>query len=381
MVVCLSPNGRAISQAGSPATELLVGTIRGVIHFGRTDASQPWKEYRRSLEHVHVSAVLHEPRSGRIFVGGHGRGGLWVSDDDGDTWSDAGHGIEQEHIFHIAAQDRDDGVVMFVGVEPANLYRSDDLGASWQLLPALTKVPGTEKWTFPPPPHLAHAKNVSWHASDPETILVCVEQGALLKSTDGGHSFFEIASYESDRDLWYHDTHRTVIRQRDPRQIFLSSGEGVYYSADGGDTWKHIQTRHDRLGYPDALVIDPHDEDVVFIAGAGNPPREWAGESIANSNAGVIRSDDGGETWYEAMNGLPQPVTGNFEAMSLFGHPGGIELFLGTATGEVYCSPDRGANWSTVAEGLPPVSKVHHYRWFLPPEERHRIEDLARAGG
>lgn len=380
MVVCVSPNGAAVSESDKPAAEILVGTIRGIVHYEREAPDLPWKEAKRTLEEVHVSSVLFEEKSGTIFAGGHGQGGLWASVDGGDSWEQRQAGIVENHIFHLAAQYRGDDVRILAGVEPASLYYSDDLGRNWTKLPALNKVPGTEKWTFPPPPHLAHAKNVAWHPSDPDTFYVCVEQGALLKTTDGGESFTELASYESPSDLWYHDTHRIVIRQGDPRQMFLSSGEGVYYSADAGETWTHIQTRTDRLGYPDAMAIDPHNEDTIFVAGAGNPPRTWVDQQEGTSNAGVIRSDDGGKSWREVSNGLPQPLKGNIEAMSLLSHPDGVELFCGTATGELYYSADRGGSWEELAAGIPPVSKVHHYRWFLPKEERQRIEELAKAG-
>lgn len=380
MTVCLSPNGCAVSKEAAPSTELLVGTIRGIVHFRRSAPTEPWQELRRSLPDVHISSILREPRSGWLFAGGHGQGGLWLSPDGGETWVPRGNGIAEQHVFHVAARERNGDVVLYVGVEPAKLYRSYDLGESWVLVPALNDVPGTDKWSFPPPPHLAHAKNVSWHPLDPDTFYVCVEQGALLKTTDDGGYFRELSDYESDDDLFYHDVHRVVIREANPDQMFLVGGEGVHYSDDAGETWKHIQTRHDRLGYPDALVIDPHDENVVFVAGSGEPPRTWAEQSLGTANATVIRTDDGGRTWYEVNNGLPSPLKGNIEAMSMHAHGDGIELFIGTATGEVYYSPDRGANWTAVATGLPPVSKVHHYRWFLSPAERARIEDQARLG-
>lgn len=380
MLVCLSPNGRAYSTGQEPATELLVGTIRGILHFTRDALGQPWQEARRSLEQVHVSSIAHDPEAGLILVGGHGRGGLWVSRDGGVTWAESMAGIEERHVFHVAIQSRPDGPVCFAGVEPAGLYRSDDLGVSWFHLPALREVPGTDKWTFPPPPHLAHAKNVSWHREDPDTFYVCVEQGALLRTRDGGASFTEIDSYEKDTDLWYRDVHRIVIREDDPTRLFLVGGEGIYRSVDEGETWEHVQTRFDRLGYPDALVLDPDDQSTVYAAGAGDPPRTWAEQQLGTARAGVIRSHDFGQTWHEAVSGLPEDVRGNFEAMSLHGHQGDAELFLGTATGEVYHSTDRADSWAEVATGLPPISKVHHYRWFLSPGERLRIEELAAGG-
>ena len=53
------------------------------------------------------------------------------------------------------------------GMQPAHLYYSDDLGKSWTELPGLRQVPGVEKWTFPGPPHQAHAKSITFHPNDP----------------------------------------------------------------------------------------------------------------------------------------------------------------------------------------------------------------------
>jgi hypothetical protein len=41
---------------------------------------------------------------------------------------------------------------------------------------------------------------------------------------------------------------------------------------------------------------------------------------------------------------------------------GGFTVFAGTTDGEVFCSEDEGENWKKVVEGIPPVSKVGHFR-------------------
>lgn len=84
----------------------------------------------------------------------------------------------------------------------------------------------------------------------------------------------------------------------------------------------------------------------------------------------MIRSRDGGQTWHEIRNGLPEVMRGNIEAMGLHEWNGGITLFAGSATGEVYSSEDQGDSWSLIAAGLPAISKVQHYMSFVPPEER-----------
>ena len=39
-----------------------------------------------------------------------------------------------------------------------------------------------------------------------------------------------------------------------------------------------------------------------------------------------------------------------------------FSLFAATTGGEVYASDDGGEQWSRIASGLAPISKVHHYQ-------------------
>ena len=50
----------------------------------------------------------------------------------------------------------------------------------------------------------------------------------------------------------------------------------------------------------------------------------------------------------------------------------GMMLIVGTATGQIYASEDRGTSWQLIAENVTPVSKDDHHLPFLTPEERKR---------
>jgi photosystem II stability/assembly factor-like uncharacterized protein len=87
----------------------------------------------------------------------------------------------------------------------------------------------------------------------------------------------------------------------------------------------------------------------------------------------VIRSTDGGHTWQVLDAGLPQPVRGNIEAVTMTYSPNGVTFFAGTAVGEIYASENRGQSWQLIATTAA-VSKAGHFRKFLSPEERERVE-------
>ncbi len=379
MLTCLSPNGSDVTKAVAPAMKLLIGTVRGVYGLSRDSIRSKWSVTHTAMTDKQISSLLYEPQSGYLFAGVHGGGGLWLSRDGGVSWTPRMNGISKPHVYTIAAQYRGDKTVLFAGVEPPGLFRSDDLGETWYDLPSIMNVPGTDKWNFPPPPHIAHVKHVAFHPTEAGTYFVCIEQGALLKTVDDGRTWLETSTFESDEDFFRNDTHRVVIRTATPDDVFLATGEGLYRSINAGATWNHLTFRADRIGYPDVLFLDPRNEKRIYLGGAGAAPREWRKMSPANSNAGLICSEDDGKTWVELSEGLPKPVVGNIEAMTMYYWDDQVTFYAGTATGEVYMGDNAGSSWQLIADALPPISKAGHYRWFLTAEERARIEDHMRA--
>ena len=57
--------------------------------------------------------------------------------------------------------------------------------------------------------------------------------------------------------------------------MYMATGDGLCKTTDAGVTWQRLTTGQDRVGYPDALFIDPYDDNTVYIAGAGGHPGTW----------------------------------------------------------------------------------------------------------
>ena len=146
-------------------------------------------------------SLMKPPGDRGIFAAIHG-GGIMHSMDEGRTWAPRDKGITVNHVYSLGYNETPDGVVLYCGTEPVSLFRSTDDGLSWTELPAIGKVPGHEKWRFPLPPHLAHTKSYLFDKRDPNAFYVAIEQGALLKTTDGGKSWRELDSYWRPTDVW-----------------------------------------------------------------------------------------------------------------------------------------------------------------------------------
>jgi photosystem II stability/assembly factor-like uncharacterized protein len=340
-----------VFETDAPADEILVGTVNGVAWLRRAGRGEPWRETLRALPGKHISNLVEDPETGRLFAGVHGEG-IHASDDGGRTWQRKDQGVAHQNIYSMSAVRAADGVRLYAGTEPAHLFVSRDHGESWQELPALRSVPTVDTWMFPAPPHVAHVKHIQFDPRAADTIYASVEVGGAMKSTDGGQTWRQLSGF-------FEDVHRMMVTAARPDRLVMANGAGVYRSSDAGETWEQLTDRSARIGYPDTVIIHPQRPDTVFLAGAICGPGQW--RETKTADARVARSRDGGTHWEYLEGGLPAHIHGNIEGMALHTWPGGVELFAGTTDGDVFFSADEGDTWVTIARAIGPVSKGGHH--------------------
>lgn len=362
-IACLSPNGQNVCRGDAEPTRLLVATVRGVNVLERDRPGAMWTDRGRSLDGHHCSSLMLEPRLGGVFAGMHD-GGLYFSGDGGQTWEPRTQGLTIEHVFSVAYAHRGDATLLYAGTQPASMFRSEDYGRSWTELPGIKEAQGHEKWSFPSPPHDAHVKTMTFDPRDPNVIYAAVEQGALLKTADGGATWRELDDYSKPTDWTYRDIHLVVVHPANSAELFMSTGMGVYHSLDAGETWKLVIDNSFRIGYPDHLIVSPLDGDTMFIAGSAKDPGVWRQSHYADAT--IMKTRDRARSWTDAGRGLPQDRRANIEAMSVAAYPAGFTLFAGTTDGEVFASDDEAEHWAPVAAGLAPVSKGNHFKNLQP---------------
>ncbi|MBB5731688.1 photosystem II stability/assembly factor-like uncharacterized protein [Altererythrobacter atlanticus] len=341
----------------SPSPDLFVATAEGLFHL-RREGDGEWRNVGQTLAGHHICSLAREELSGTMIAGTHD-GGIAISTDEGASWEFRNNGLASHNVFAVAACNVDGEARLYAGTEPAHLYVSTDMGMSWTELDTLRSAPNLDDWTFPPPPHEAHVKYITFDPADPNCIYACVEQGELLRSTDGGKTWEDLLTRAGVAKEVEGDAHRLLIRPQHPDKFFLPTGFGLLVSNDGGKSWQNLKERLPAIGYPDPMVFDPGRQELLFVAGGKDTPGHWI--PTRNANASVARSRDGGETWEVVTNGLPQPMTASIEAMMIESHGNSCSVFLGTTDGDVYFSSDDGESWSRIAQDLPPVSKGLHF--------------------
>ncbi len=127
--------------------------------------------------------------------------------------------------------------------------------------------------------------------------------GGVWKTEDGGivwtplfdkqpaASIGAIAVAPSDTKTIYVGTGESDIRSD------LASGNGVYKSIDGGQTWQFAGLRDTRQ--ISRVLVDPHDPETVFVAALGHAYGP-------NEDRGVFRSTDSGATWQKILYRGPE---------------------------------------------------------------------------
>jgi hypothetical protein len=231
-------------------------------------------------------------------------------------------------VFSVAVSPADGAV--YAGCEPSRLFKSDDQGRTWRPLDALLELPSRPTWSFPPRPWTSHVRWIAPSPHDADVILVGIELGGLMRSTDGGETWAD------HRPGAQRDVHTLAWHPRAAGRAYEAGGGGAAYSVDAGDTWHSADVGRDRH-YTWAVAVDPDDPALWYVSASTDP---FAAHSHDDPRAYVYRRR-GAEPW-EPLPGLPDPLPAM--PYTLLADDG--RLFAGLANGEIWASRDQGDTWA-----------------------------------
>jgi hypothetical protein len=239
---------------------------------------------------------------------------------------DEGVGSLAADVFSVATAP--DGAV-YAGTEPSRVHVSRDGGESWEELTALQDIPSKPRWSFPPRPWTSHVRWIAPSPHEPELLLVGIELGGVMRTTDGGVTF---SDHRPGAQL---DCHCLAWHPTVPGRAYQAAGGGAAWTADGGETWEPADAGRDR-NYCWALAVDPEDPDVWWCSASPGPFQAHGGR---DAQARIYRWDDG--AWH--------PLTDLLTAMpyALLAREG--VLYAGFNDGQLKASEDGGETWEDVA--------------------------------
>ena len=222
---------------------------------------------------------------------------------------------------------------------------------------------GGLKWRLIGPFRGGRAIAVSGVAGSGVTFFFGGVDGGVWKTSNAGTTWNPIFDNQpvasigavevapSDVNIIYAGTGESDIRSN------LASGDGVYKSSDGGQTWNNVGLRDTRQ--ISRIVIDSQNPNHVLVAALGHAYGP-------NDERGVFVSDDGGKTWAKSL--FKGPAIGAADIAMCADNPMIVFAALWEAhrppwstyaplAGEgsgLYRSEDGGHSWTAVSgHGLP----------------------------
>ena len=346
---------------------LLISTRKGLIVLGRKAGA--WSIAATAFPGVAVTSAHADARDDAIYAAlKHGHFGPKVhrSDDGGRTFTEIGSpafpadaagapSVFQHWTLEGGGPHHPDR--LWMGAIPAGLFRSEDRGATWQLVDALWNVPERAKW-FGGGYDDAGIHSVSPDPRDGNRTVIAISCGGVWDTHDDGRSWTVrgkglIAGYmppDQQETPEIQDPHRLVRCPSAPDAIWVQHHSGVFRSIDAGATFTQIKPPGDDFGF--AVAVHPRDPNTAWLVPALKDelrmPRDGA--------MYVHRTTDGGATWQALRAGLPQ-----HDAFDLVYRHGldvdasGAQLAMGSTTGSLWISDDGGEGWQLVNAHLPPI--------------------------
>src|ERR687888_1775615 len=252
-------------------TKLLIAMEDSVLMFESSKTG--WKKVCESLKGTHPQCIAFDPNNpNRAYCGTFG-GGLWKTDDGGQSWDSIGkEAISSSDVMSVSVSSLERGNgkrgfnTIYVGTEPSAFYRSDDGGESWDKMSSLNNLSSSSSWSFPPRPWTSHVRWIESDKTQPGYVYAAIEAGALVQSHDGGKTWIDKVKGGP------YDTHTLATHKKMPGRLYSAAGDGYFESYDYGQTWKRSTTavlRHH--GYLFGLAVDSGDPQTIIVSAS-----QWA---------------------------------------------------------------------------------------------------------
>lgn len=251
---------------------------------------------------------------------------------------------------------------LWAGTMPGGLFRSDDDGQSWSLVETLWRRPERRQWGGVAGGEQPGISAVLVDPRDPADIRLGVSTGGVWASEDTGASwrlinegmYAEYMPPERRTDPVAQDVHMLARCAARPETVWCQHHNGVFRSTDAGARWGEVTAiRPSKFGF--AVACHPRDPDTAWFVPATKDERRIP----VDGKLVVARTRDGGRSFEPLSRGLPQRHAYDIvlrHALAVDGE--GERLAFGSSSGGLWISEDGGESWTMPEARLPPIAVV-----------------------
>jgi photosystem II stability/assembly factor-like uncharacterized protein len=267
------------------------------------------------------------------------------------------HPWEFKRVWHVEPSHTDPDLV-YAGVEDAAMFRSTDGGKSWHELSNLRRAHG-DKWM--PGAGGLGLHTIILNPKNPKRMFIAISAAGAFRTDDGGESWKPInrglkSNYIPDPNAEIgHCVHRIAMHPSRPDVLFMQKHWDIMRTDNAGDQWREVSGNlPSDFGFP--IDVHAHEPNTIYVV----PIKSDSEHYPPDGKLRVYRSRSGGDEWEPLTKGLPQSdcyvnVLRDAMAVDSLDDCG---IYFGTTGGQVYCSPDGGNSWSTIARDFPAVLSV-----------------------
>ena len=246
-----------------------------------------------------AGTVTGVPNKPNVYYMGTAGGGVWKTEDAGNSWYCISDGYFGGSIGAVAVSTSDPNII-YVGEGEQTLRGNVSSGKGmWKSLDA------GKTWSFIGLKDSEHISRIRIHPENPDLVYVAVignlwkpnETRGVYRSSDGGQNWEKIL-FESNKagagDLVLDPNNARIMyaatwemKRNGYRMDSGGPDSKLFKSFDGGDTWKDISLQSGLPKGPWGIVgiaVSPVDSNRVWTI-------------IEAADGGVFRSDNGGQTW------------------------------------------------------------------------------------
>lgn len=260
------------------------------------------------------------------------------------------------------------------------------------LLSSLTSVTFAQTWRELGPAPISNAGDtgrvsaIACHPTLADRYYVGGADGGVWRTNDGGATWSVISNQLPTTSVG-----AIAISAALPDTLFIGTGEanfanhsrygqGIFMSTDGGGYWINVAPQLAGRCIS-KIVVDPIDPSRAYagVTTAGGFPALAAakGHPGANGPLGLWTSYDGGSSWNQVLNGIPNLSVTDVAMVAnapqvVYAAVGHI---FGNSANGIYRTTDGGQSWAKLAGGLP-TTNVGRIALAIAPSNSQRIYAL-----